>query len=152
MRSSTIHFLIIWLCLLSFGMDLAAHSIIQGPWASSNAHHRHAEPGAADHHQAPGFAQSETPLLDLSPAEHLNHHTQPLQNDRPTDTDHDETHHLSIQLRYASQFGATFYHFKSYSAQSVLFNTTAITPLTRAPERSVLRDLNERLRTVKITV
>ncbi len=151
MRTSTIHSLIIWLCLLSFGMDITAHAITHGSWGSSNSHHGHSAINATDHGHAHATSHDSLPL-DLSPADHLNHHNQPIQNDRPTDTDHDQTHHLSIQLRFSTHSGATLYPIDSLNTQLVLSSTTPSTRLARAPNRSVLSDTNERLRTVKITV
>lgn len=159
MRTSTIHSLVIWLCLLSFGMDITAHAITHGSWGSSNSHHGHSAINATDHDHAHAHTHAldhatthDSPSLKLSPADHLNHHNQPIQNDRPTDTDHDQTHHLSIQLRFSTHSGPTLYPIDSLNTQLVLLSTTPNTHLDRAPDRSVLSDTIDRLRTVKMTV
>lgn len=154
MRSSTINSLIIWLCLLSFGIDFAAHSITFGALGakgSQDAHHGYLVTGAADHHHEHDITHHSIPI-DLSPADHLKHHNQPLRNDCPNERDHDETHHFSIQLRSSYQFSATLFPIESHNTQCVLYNAQAVPHLVSDPERSVVRDIIGPLRTIKLIV
>lgn len=150
MRSSTINSLIIWLCLLSFGIDFAAHSITHGSWGvsgSSNTHHS----DQATHDHGEHLTHHSTPF-ELSPADHLKHHNQPLPNDCPNEGDHDETHHLSIQLRSSNQFSATLLQIESGYTQCLLYCAQTVPQLISDPDRSVIREIIGPLRTIKLIV
>ena len=148
MRIPSIQPLIIWLCLLSFGIDFVAHSIPHGFLDSSSTDHGDWILDGIDHK-----------LIHLS--ESLDHpaadHTDPLQHsphdNLPSDTDHDQTHHLTIQLRLVNHLDTTLYP-KVFRITQMFTAGTAVVVArpVYTPDRVVYLDIYERMRTVRMTV
>lgn len=113
MRIPTFHSLIAWLCLLSFGMDFAAHTFIPSTQLSHTSDHEHRDHHHDHHHHTHNHSlHASHHSLDahnLSASQHLNEHNRTPQDDSPTDDnhDHDLTHHLTVQLRSSSLLDST---------------------------------------------
>jgi hypothetical protein len=146
MRRPPVHSLIAWLCLFSFGMDMAMHAI--GPVVCASASGERLEWACEKDEQSACLRENvEQNLTDYHPQNGM-----PPCEDRPVGGDHDQTHHLLTQPRQGGHADftlppATFAVLPSFSCDPVIRSGPSWADLRVRPPDAVAR-----LRTVILIV
>lgn len=97
MKTHNFKTIITWLCLLSFGLHLSAHTTLPLPWKSASHTHLHTT----------SFAQQNSHLSNHDHSEHEHTPTPAPSNDHHQDN-HENTHHLTIQFRSTNNAAPAF--------------------------------------------
>ncbi len=143
MRFPALNSVMAWLCLISFGMDIVVHaSMVPVDRPSSSGDHGgwvH-EDGEQDAYLSAGIESDETEHF----VEHKHH---PVEN-QPTDHDHDEGHHLSVQFRLSGQVGAIRHVIIAATLPDFLYDSGVQICQQMVFDRFVFHDTVERMRTV----